>query len=261
MKSKFFIVLLYSVTGVLFGLVVLAATAPAAWLAWGVARATANQVVLDAPGGSVWQGQATLILQSQHVPPQSLGGFSWRINPFWLVTGRLPIAVRATDPGRRFQADIELSRDTLVLRSVDTQLPADVIPALYPPVLFLNLGGELRLTAPALELKRGAVTGSAELYWQSATISLVKVKPLGDYRLYLNGEGARATFKLETPRGALLLIGDGQWDLASGRLDFNGVVRPLGHAAELEPLLQAFGRDQGGGQRTVFMTGRLPFLQ
>jgi general secretion pathway protein N len=222
-----------------------------------VARATDNQVVLDAPQGSVWQGQATLILQDQHIPPRSLGGFNWRINPFWLVTGHLPIALRGTDPARRFQADIELSLDTLVLRNVDAQLPADVIPALYPPALFFNLGGELRLTTPALELKRGAVTGQAELYWQAATTGLVKVNPLGDYRLYLNGEGARATFKLETPRGALLLIGDGQWDLASGRIDFNGVARPLGHSAELEPLLQAFGRDQGGGLRSFVASTRV----
>ncbi len=249
--------LLYSVTGFVFCLVLLAATAPAAWLAWGVARATSNQVVLDAPQGSVWQGQATLILQGQHVPPRSLGGFGWRINPFWLVTGRLPIAVRGTDPGRRLQADIELGLDTLVLRDVDAQLPADVIPALYPPALFLNLGGELRLTTPVLELKRGAVTGSAELYWQSATTGLAKVNPLGDYRLYLNGGGGRVTFKLETPRGALLLVGDGQWDLASGRFDFNGIARPLGHAAELEPLLRAFGRDQGAGQRQITFYGGL----
>lgn len=222
-----------------------------------MARVTANQVVLDASQGSVWQGQATLILQGRHVPPRSLGGFGWRINPLWLVTGRLPIAVRGTDPGRRLQADIELSLDTLVLRDVDVQLPADVIPALYPPALFFNFGGELRLTTPALELKRGAVTGSAELYWQAATTGLSKVNPLGDYRLYLNGEAARATFKLETPRGALLIVGDGQWDLASGRLDFNGIARPLGHAAELEPLLQLFGRNQGGGQRSFVASTRV----
>lgn len=222
-----------------------------------MARVTANQVVLDASQGSVWQGQATLILQGRHVPPRSLGGFGWRINPLWLVTGRLPIAVRGTDPGRRLQADIELSLDTLVLRDVDVQLPADVIPALYPPALFFNFGGELRLTTPALELKRGAVTGSAELYWQAATTGLSKVNPLGDYRLYLNGQATRATFKLETPRGALLLVGDGQWDLASGRLDFNGIARPLGHAAELEPLLQLFGRNQGGGQRSFVASTRV----
>lgn len=222
-----------------------------------MARATADRVVLDAPHGSVWQGQATLVLQGQHVPPRSLGGFSWRINPFWLVTGRLPVAVRGTDSGRRFQADIELSLDTLVLRDVDVQFPAEAIPALYPPALFFNLGGELHLTTPALELKRDAVTGSAELYWQSATTGLAKVNPLGDYRLYLNGGGARATFKLETPRGALLLVGDGQWDLASGRLEFNGIARPLGHAAELEPLLQLFGRNQGGGQRSFVASMRI----
>ncbi len=61
----------------------------------------------------------------------------------------------------------------------------------------------------------------------------------------------------ETPRGALLLIGDGNWDLASGRLDFNGIARPLGYATELEPLLQTFGRDQGGGLRQITLYRRL----
>ena len=233
------------------------ATAPAAWLAWGVARATANQVLLDAPQGSVWQGQATLILQGQHIPPRSLGGFSWRINPFWLVTGRLPVSLRGGDPEHRLQVGVELYLDKVLLRDVDIQFPASVIPVAYAPALFLYLGGELRLVAAALELKRGAVTGQAELYWQAATTGLVKVNPLGDYRLYLNGEGARATLKLETPRGALLLVGDGQWDPAGGRLDFNGLARPLGHAADLEPLLRAFGRDQGGGQRLFAASTRV----
>jgi general secretion pathway protein N len=249
--------LLYSVTGFVFLLVLLAATAPAAWLAWGVARVSDNRVLLDAPRGSVWQGQATLILQGRHIPPRSLGGLSWRINPFWLVAGRLPVFLRGTDPQRRLQANIDLHLEKVFLRDVDVQFPADVIPALYPPALFFNLGGELRLTAPALELKRGAVTGQAELYWQAATTSLVKVNPLGDYRLYLSGGGARATLKLETPRGALLLVGDGQWDPAGGRLDFNGLARPLAYAADLEPLLQVLGRDQGGGQRSLVVNTRV----
>jgi general secretion pathway protein N len=249
--------LLYSVTGFIFALVLLAASAPAVWLAWGVARATDNRVKLDAPRGSVWQGQATLVLQSQHTPAQSLGEISWDINPFWLVTGHLPVSLRAIDPQRRLQADIDLHLDKINLRDVDVQFPASVIPVAYAPALFFNLGGELRLVTHALELQRAVVTGQAELLWQGASTSLSKVKPLGDYRLYLNGEGARAALKLETPRGALLMVGDGQWDLTSGRLDFNGIARPLGHAAELEPLLRAFGRDQGGGQRQITLYGRL----
>ena len=222
-----------------------------------MARATDNRVLLDAPRGSVWQGQATLVLQGQHIPTQSLGGLSWRIDPFGLVTGRLPVSVRATDAGRRLQADVELHLDRIILRDVDVELPADLAPLVYSPALFLHLGGELRLVAAALELQRGAVTGQVELHWQSATTGLSKVKPLGDYRITLNGEGARATLKLETPRGALQLVGDGQWGLASGRLDFNGLARPLAHAADLEPLLQLFGRDQGGGQRSFMMSTRV----
>lgn len=220
-------------------------------------RATDNRVLLNAPRGSVWQGQATLLLQSAHTPAQPLGDVSWRINPFWLVTGRLPVSLRATDPGRRLQADVELHLDKIILRDVDVELPADLAPSVYPPALFLHLGGELRLVTLAFELQRGAVTGQAELQWQSATTGLSKVKPLGDYRLYLRGEGTRATFKLDTPRGALLLVGDGQWDLVSGQMDFNGLARPLGHAADLESLLQLFGRDQGGGLRSVVIDMRV----
>lgn len=259
MKKRFFIVLLYSVTGFIFALLLLAATAPAAWLAWGVARVTDNRVLLDAPSGSVWQGQATLFLQGVHTPAHSLGDVSWRINPFSLVAGRLPVSLRGSDPERRFQADVELYLDKVMLRDVNVQFPASAIPAVYAPALFLNLGGELRLVTPVLELHRRAIIGQAELYWQSATTSLAKVKPLGDYRLYLNGEGARVTLKLETARGALLLVGDGQWDLASGHLNFNGLARALGHATELEPLLRAFGRDQGGGQRNIDLYVRLSY--
>lgn len=251
MKSKFFIGLLYSVTGFVFLVVLLAATAPAAWLAWGVARATDNHMLLDAPRGSVWRGQATLILQGQHTPAQSLGDLSWRINPLWLVTGRLPVSLRGNDPERRLQADVELYLNKVVMRNVDVQFPASVIPVAYAPALFFNLGGELRLVTHALELQRTTVTGQAEFKWQDASTSLAKVKPLGDYRLSLRGEGARVTLKLETPRGVMLVIGDGQWNPASGRLDFNGIARPLDRSADLEPLLQLFGRDQGGGARVI----------
>jgi len=242
---------IYGLLASIFCLLFAVATAPAAWLAWGVARVSDQRVHLDAAQGSVWQGQATLVLQGEHVPAQPLADISWRINPLWLVTGRLPVALRGIDPEQRFQADIDLHLDKTVLRDVDIELPAGVIALLYPPALFFSFGGELRLTAAALELQRQAVTGQAGLYWQAATTGLSKVKPLGDYRLFLSGKGARATLKLDTPRGALLLIGDGQWDLASGRFDFNGLARPLGHAADLEPLLQALGRDQGAGMRAI----------
>lgn len=198
-----------------------------------------------------------MLLQSAHTPAQSLGDVSWRINPFWLVTGRLPVSIRGSDPEHRLQAGVELRLDKIILHDVDVVLPAELAPSIYPPALFLHLGGELRLVTPVFEVQRGAVTGQAELQWQSATTGLSKVKPLGDYRLYVNGEGARATFKLDTPRGALLLVGDGQWDLGNGRLDFNGLARPLSHAAELELLLQLFGHDQGGGQRALVVNMRV----
>lgn len=249
--------LLYFLLGCVLTLVLVAATAPAAWVAWGVARASDNKVLFDAPSGSVWQGQATVFLQGEHTPPQSLGAIGWRINPLWLVTGRLPVSLYGVDPRRRFQAEVELMPGKIAFRLVDVRVPASILPMIYSPALFFNFGGELRLTTPALELERGAVTGQAELTWQSATTSLSKVQPLGDYLLYLNGEGKHAAIKLETPRGALLIMGDGRWDIANGRFDFDGIARPLGRAADLEPLLRAFGRDQGAGQRQINLYGRL----
>ncbi len=242
--------LLYFLLGCVLTLVLVAATAPAAWVAWGVARASGNKVLLDAPSGSVWQGQATVFLQGEHAPPQSLGAIGWRINPLWLVTGRLPVSLYGVDSRRRFQAEVGLMPGKIAFRLVDVQAPAGILSMIYSPALFFNFGGELRLTAPALELERGAVTGQAKLTWQSATTSLSKVQPLGDYFLYLNGEGKHAAIKLETPRGALLIMGD-------GRFDFNGIARPLINTADLEPILELFGRERGGGQRSFTLNMRL----
>lgn len=57
-------------------------------------------------------------------------------------------------------------------------------------------GGEIHVTSPELELMRGSITGKAELLWKPASTSLTKVKLLGEYRLYLNGQGQTATLKL-----------------------------------------------------------------
>jgi general secretion pathway protein N len=247
----------YLLLGLVLGSIVLAARAPAVLVAWGLERWSGGRAQLDEAHGTVWSGEGALVLRAPDQSPHRLARIGWELD-FWpLLRGRLNVRAHGSGPEVRLAGAAELAFGTIALRELHIVLPAAVATAFYAPAQLLAPTGQLELTAPALDLAPTQVRGQGELHWRAAAIGLSPVRPLGDYRLYFEGQGEQAALRLETLRGPLAVSGTGQWQAASGALRFDGAAAPIARATELEPLLRLFGSDAGGGRRTLAVNVQL----
>ncbi len=252
--------LLYGFLGLAFYLVFLVATAPAAWVSWVLVRASRGVVSLYRPAGTVWRGRGDLVIHVAFTPPQSLGAARWSINPLWLFTGQIHTHAAVHGPGTEAQADFGVGYRRIVLSDVVASFPAQLVGVFYSPAALASPAGQVHIGAKRLALNSGTLSGDAVVQWQQAASSLSSVRPLGDYRLYLDGHGQSAVLRLQTLGGSLAMSGQGSWQPATGQLRFSGLVRPTANAAALEPLLRLFGADQGGGRRNLEISARLTIL-
>lgn len=234
--------------------------APAAWVATAVADASGGRVQLVEPRGTVWRGEARVVLT---------GG------PGTRTAAALPDALQWTLRLRASALVLTLMQpcclpDPLVLRlrpavggyvlhlapptgtSARATLPASWLTGLGAPWNTLQLRGTLRVESPGLQLEhragRLAFSGRADLRMDALSSRLTTLDTLGDYRLAIEGQAqaaGSARLELQTLRGPLMLSGSGQLG-GAGPLRFRGEARASpGHDAALDNVLNIMGRRQG----------------
>lgn len=230
-------------------LIFLVATAPATWLAWGVARGSRGVVNINAPVGGFWRGSATLVIHEATSPPRDLGQISWNVHALWLFLGRAQIELRLVDSNIDLHGLVGITHNTLYLDDVSADINATYASIVYPPAALFSPDGRVTLRAPAVKIQQGSVTGKAELTWTDAAASLSNGKVLGDYRLTLDGQGQSVPLKLETLKGKLKLDGQGMWQPDSGQVQLSGNAVPQEQQSDVDALLRLMGPDLGGGRR------------
>lgn len=275
---------LWAISGAAAGaLLTLVLFAPAAWLAGAVASATGERLLLADAHGTVWNGNAVLVLtggvgsRDASALPDRL---HWRLRPDGLGLG-----VRATQPcclngELRLRLAVGLGRFRLELpveaASVNSpgpvagpgadmggrtpgrslgQWPASWLVGLGTPWNTLQPTGTLQLRSPGLVLEqvqgRWSFSGRLELTLATLASRLSTLDSLGSYRLTLNSfaaGGEAAQLQLNTTEGALQLSGSGQLlgAGAASRLRFRGQANAAaGFEAALGNLLNIIGRRQG----------------
>ncbi|MEO6855160.1 MAG: type II secretion system protein N [Rhodoferax sp.] len=237
--------------GGLLGLVVaVLLSAPARWLAAGVAQASQNRVQLADPRGTVWNGSAQLVLAGGEGSTDSTAlpeRLHWQIRPAW---NGLRTAL---------QADCCMAQPLLLhvlphwggaqLTLTDSQShwPAPLLAGLGAPWNTLQPEGTLTLSTQALVMDwnagRMVLAGQARLEAIDMASRLSTLKPMGSYRLTLTG-GNPSTVQLETLSGSLQLTGSGQW--VGARLRFEGMATAAPDRVDaLSNLLNIIGRRNG----------------
>jgi len=251
--------LLYGVFGLVFYLLFLIIQMPASWFAWGLNYYSHNTVRLDPLSGSLWHGNGRLVIYYPQTTPHDFGQTEWSINPFWLLTGRVQVALQLNTPDRQIKTTLGIAKGSLSIKDTDAVFPASIVGQLYPPATLIGPQGQVRLRTSDLVFGQQNLEGNATLEWQGAGSSLSSVQPLGDYRLDITGAGKTANLKVSTLRGDLELTGQGQWQLANGQIQFTGMANSQKREKELESLMQLLGNDMGSGRRSFSLTHRLPF--
>jgi general secretion pathway protein N len=231
--------------------------APARWLAEALHSASEGQVQLVNAGGSVWRGQADLLLtggegsRSLSALPQ---GLRWRLAPTW-ASGQPAVAVKLSTPCCSPEPlDILLlpgwQGKELRLAAFSSEWPAVLLAGLGTPWNTLRPDGQLALRSSGLSVRQvqGRVNLQGGLTVDALDMAsrLSTLRPLGSYRLELQAaeDGHNATLNLSTLRGGLQLQGSGQW--VGGRLRFQGEAQAApGRESALDNLLNILGRRQG----------------
>ena len=245
--------------GALTGLLlVLLLGAPAQWLTAGVAQAAQGRLQLLQPRGTVWQGSAQLALAgglgSQDIAVLP-GRLNWRLHiSAWTLQADLLAECCMQQPWR-LSLRPGWGSLRLTLADSQSQWPAAVLAGLGTPWNTVQPQGQLGLSTQGLVLawSRGrlGVEGAARLDAQQMSSRLSTLKPMGSYRLALQG-GSAPGFTLQTLEGALQLSGSGQW--VGGRLRFEGVATAAPDRLDaLANLLNILG--QRDGARAIIKVG------
>jgi general secretion pathway protein N len=236
-----------AVLGLLLALVLFA---PARWLAAGVERATRGQVLLTDTRGTLWGGSAQMVLTGGPGSSDSAalpGRVAWELHPRWNGVAARVLADCCMATPVDVRARLRPGGLAVQVGDSTSQWPASVIAGLGTPWNTLQFDGALALSTRGLSVEwsegRPVVTGRAELVAQRLASRLSTLRPMGSYRITLQG-GAPATLRLETLEGSLQLSGTGQW--VGNRLRFRGeaTAAPEREAA-LANLLNIIGRRSG----------------
>lgn len=232
--------------------------APASWLALLALQLTQGHVVLAQARGTVWNGSAQLVLAGgagSHVALALPGRLSWQLRPGWRALAARVDAPCCTPQPVQLRINPRWGGVQLALADGQSQWPAAMLAGLGAPWNTVQAEGTLALSTKALSVEwiegRLGVAGQAQLEAIRLSSRLSTLKPMGSYRMTLNG-GATPTLKLDTLEGSLQLSGTGQW--VGSRLHFNGVASAAPEReAALSNLLNIIGRRSGA--RSIITLG------
>jgi general secretion pathway protein N len=241
----------WAFAGGLIGLLLaLVLFAPARWLASSLERASSGHLVLDDARGTVWNGSARLLLTggagSNDIAALP-GRVEWRLRPAWIGVDAQLSAACCTQQPVSLRGRTRWGGATLLVGDHRSQLPAAVLAGLGTPWNTIQIDGELQLATQGLSVEwvegRLSIAGRAELTVLRVSSRLSTLKPMGSYRITLNG-GSTSTLQLTTLEGALQLAGSGQW--VGSRLRFSGTASAApDREAALSNLLNVIGRRSG----------------
>ena len=212
----------------------LIATVPAAWVARGVERASAQKLQVRSPEGSLWSGSGRLYAVQRSGPPIDLGDLRWKTVWSALFTGKL--AADASLGGGTRSTHIEVSPAGTTIRNLDVTLPASVLASLVPGLDAVGPQGTLRIRSESQRLEAGSILGLAEIEWRQARLARAPGLDLGSHVARLRGGGKKVDIELATLGGPLRLSGSGTWTPEAG-LTLSGMAE---HDAQPTPALATF---------------------
>jgi general secretion pathway protein N len=242
---------------------VLMAMAPASLVALAVHRWSDGRVILDDPAGTIWNGQADVILSSGAAPGAAMpstrlpGRLSWRLAPGRLLLGSVDLTLNDAAV-LDLPLVLRMDRAAATIDPDRLRMPAGVLLGLGAPWNTIRPGGELQLEWDTLHLQDGALRGGLRAEWIGASSRLSPVVPFGHYRLVADGIFNGATLRLETVTGPMEMTGNGTITLGN-QLRFQGTARvqagtDAATATQLSGLISLLGRREGDGAILNFGT-------
>lgn len=234
---------------------------PASWLGHAVAQLTGERLLLQDARGTLWNGQARLVLTGgpgSHDAAALPSPVAWRLRPAWAGVTMDITADCCARQAIPVRLQWHWHHTELSLGALDTHWPAEWLAGLGTPWNTIQMNGQLHLVSPGLVVRwQGPQldwSGQAQLDALGMASRLSTLRPLGSYRISLQApEGAAAPqLRLDTLSGDLLISGQGLWIGSKWRFTGEASAVP-GREAALSNLLNIIGRRNGA--RSIITVG------
>jgi general secretion pathway protein N len=213
----------------------LLAFAPASLMGYALERATGDMLSLAQTEGSLWQGNGVAVLKNRS-RYQTLGSYRWQLQPF-----KAALQVQASDAAPMTVRYIPLAA-RIEIDNLHLALPASTLELAAPQLGPYQLQGMFDAHSDHLTLDASGMNGQVSVDWMHAASGLTSIRPLGDYRIALSGNGSALDAKLTTLSGKLQLTATGRFAPGGGmQLDGTAQAGDSADAAELNELLHHIG--------------------
>ena len=238
----------WALLGIAIGaLLSVALFAPARWLASALSNWSHGRLLLVNPRGTVWNGAAAVVFASGVGGAQAVslpGALTWHMRPSWGgIFATLDLPCCAAQP-IELKANPRAAGMQVEWGDARSRWPASMLTGLGAPWNTLKLDGALDLSTKAFSMQWDGpvlrIAGQATLDATDVSSSLSTLRPMGSYRLTLEG-GNRPTLLLSTREGSLELNGSGSWNGTAFRFNGEAYAAP-GREDALSNLLNIIGR-------------------
>jgi general secretion pathway protein N len=213
----------------LFGSVFLAGLisfAPASLVGYVLERASGGKLTLAQTQGSLWNGSGVALLRLK-ARYQTLGSYRWKLQLFDAA-----LQVQAGEAAPMTVHYVPFS-GRINIDNLHLTLPVSIIEIAAPQLGPYQLQGSLEAGCDHLTLDAAGMSGQVTMNWLHAASALSTIRPLGDYRILVQGRGNALDMQLSTLSGKLLLSGNGSYDNAAG-MRFTGTAQAAPGTAETE---------------------------
>jgi general secretion pathway protein N len=223
----------------------LIAFAPASLMGSVLERASGGTLTLAQTTGSLWQGSGVMLLR-QKTRYLTLGSYRWSLK---ILSSTLQVQAGDAAPMNLRYAPFS---KRINIDNLRITLPVSIMEIAAPQLGPYGLQGSLETSGDHLTLDASGMNGQITMDWLHAASALSAIRPLGDYRILLQGNNGSLNAQLSTLSGKLVLSGNGSYDNASG-MHFSGTAQaaPGTAEAELNEMLHHIGPEISPGVFTL----------
>jgi hypothetical protein len=221
--------------------------APAAIADARVSQITHGELRIADTVGTVWNARGMLVAGGTQIP------VAWRIDALPLLRGELVVhVVPAVGAAGSPRVDIVIGNGRVALRNANVTMPASLVSAAAGAKAAWVVGGDIDVSAAALDWSPPANRGDARIRWRAAHLippSGAAPLDLGEVSLALGADGDRLSGPLSNVGGDLALRGDIALRAGSG-IALSLVLTPRrADNRELVQALAMIGAPSGDGWR------------
>lgn len=260
-------VLLWALLALLVAGATALAFAPASLVDWGLRAGTQGRVRLADAAGSVWQGQGRLVLvdivaeaererqgKTGALPLPGVlvpGTIRWQIQALPLLIARVHVLARHDSMNQPLEITGTFRSPRFSGGSI--RLPDVNLARLGSPWSTVQPTASLAVSWQPFDIIDGRARGMATVELRDVASALTPVRPLGAYRLEIDGRQPDVTLKMTALEGPLRLTGDGIFNPRQGVRFTAWADVDESERLKLQPLVSLLGRRDGS--RTMIKIG------